>query len=375
MIKRMILMLTLTMAAIVVLGLVKFWQIQEAISQAASFRPPPEAVTTLTVQPEEWPRTLNVIGTVAPVQGVTVSADLPGIVGHIAFESGQSVSQGDVLVELDTRQEESQLAAAEAERELANVSFERLKSLVDQGAISRAEFDQAAAEKKRTEARVGEILATIDRKTIRAPFPGLLGIRQVNLGQYLSPGDPVAPLQSLDPIYVNFGVPQQDAAAVRIGRSVRIISEDLAGTGFTGRVTAVNSVADEATRNVQIQATLANPGQRLRPGMYVEVEVRLGASRSVLPLPASAISYAPYGDSVFVVSDLQDEDGLNYRGVRQKFVQLGPARGDQVAVLSGLEPGDEVVTSGAFKLRNGSAVLVDNSIQPANESRPTPEDN
>jgi len=230
------------------------------------------------------------------------------------------------------------------------------------------------AEQTQTEAQIEEIRATIARKTIRAPFSGILGLRQVNLGQYLSGGDPVVPLQSLDPTYVNFGVPQQDAGQVRVGQTVRIITEDSAGGAFTGRITAINSIVDEATRNVQIQATLANPSGKLRPGMFVQTEVLLGASRAAVTLPASAISYAPYGDSVFVVEDLKDPRGQTYRGVRQQFVKLGAARGDQIAVLSGIKPEEEIVTSGVFKLRNGAAVVVNNKVQPANKPAPKPED-
>ena len=245
---------------------------------------------------------------------------------------------------------------------------------MDEGAISRADYDRAAAEQKETEARVGEIRATIARKTIRAPFSGILGIRQANLGQYLAGGDPIVPLQSLHPIYVNFGVPQQDAGQVRPGRTVRVTTEDLAGVEFTGRVTAIDSIVDEATRNVQVQATLANPDGKLRPGMFVQTAVMVGASRSVVTLPASAISYAPYGDSVFVVTDLKDPNDRPYRGVRQQFVKLGGARGDQIAVVSGVKAGDEVVTSGVFKLRNGAAVHINNKVRPGNNPAPKPQD-
>ena len=372
--KRMILMLVLVTALVAALGFVKFQQIQTAIAEGAAFQPPPEAVTTVIAPQEEWPVTLDAIGTLAPVQGVTVSADLPGIVDRIAFDSGRTVAEGDVLVRLDTRQEEAQLAAAEAQRDLTRLSFERMKALVEDGAVSRAEYDRAAAEFKQADARIGEIQATIARKTIRAPFSGILGIRQVNLGQYLAGGDPVVPLQALNPIYVNFGVPQQQAGSVRIGRTVRMTTEDLAGAEFTGRVTAINSVVDEATRNVQVQATLANPGGRLRPGMFVQTRLSLGSSRSVVALPASAVNYAPYGDSVFIVTDMKGPDGTTYRGVRQQVVTLGGGRGDQVAVLSGVTPGEEVVTSGVFKLRNGAAVRVNNSVQPANSPAPNPTD-
>lgn len=338
--KRMILMLTVMAVFVAVLGFVKFQQFQAMAGQAAAFQPPPEAVTTVVAQQEAWPATLSAIGTTVAVQGVTVSADLPGIVERIAFESGRHVRAGGVLVQLDTRQELAQLAAAEAQRDLARLNFERMQALVTDGAIARAEYDRAAAEQKQTEARVGEIRATIERKTIRAPFTGILGIRQVNLGQYLSAGDPVAPLQALHPIYVNFGVPQQDAAHVRVGRRVRVTTDALAGAGFSGRVTAVDSVIDPNTRNVQVQATIPNADGRLRPGMFVQAYLTLGAEQTVVALPASSISYAPYGDSVFVVAEMEDPSGKTYRGVRQQFVKLGGARGDQVAVISGVNPGD-----------------------------------
>jgi membrane fusion protein (multidrug efflux system) len=371
----MILMLALTAVVIGGLGAIKFQQIQTAVAQAAAYQPPPEAVTTIVATAEAWPDTLPVIGTTAAVQGVTVSADLPGLVARIAFESGRAVRAGDVLVELDTKQEQAQLAAAEAQRELARLNFERMQALVVDGAISKADFDQAAAEQKSTDARVGEIKASIARKTIRAPFSGILGIRQVNLGQYLSGGDPVVPLQALHPIYVNFGVPQQDTARVRVGGAVRITADELSGAAFTGRVTAVDSVVNQATRNVQVQATVPNADGRLKPGMFVQTAIATGATRSIVSLPASAIGYAPFGDSVYVLGDLKGPDGKTYRGVTQKFVKIGPTRGDRVAVLSGVDPGDEVVTSGVFKLRNGAAVSVNNAVQPANSLAPTPADN
>lgn len=372
--KRMILMLVLMTFFIAGLGFFKIRQFQAMAEQFAAMQPPPEAVTTIVARQETWPATLSAIGTVAAVQGVTVSADLPGIVERIAFQSGKAVRKGDVLVELDTRQEQAQLAAAEAQLELATLNYKRMQGLVEQDAVSRAEYDAAAAAHKQAEARIREIRATIARKTIRAPFSGVLGIRQVNLGQYLTGGDAVVPLQSLNPIYVNFGVPQQDAVRMRPGRDVTVTAGDLGRRELSGRISAVDSVVDETTRNVQVQATLANPGGRLRPGMFVQTQITVGADRHVITLPASAINYAPYGDSVFIVTEMNSPQGQAYRGVRQQVVKLGEARGDQVAVLSGLEPGAEVVTSGVFKLRNGAAVQVNNSVQPANSPAPTPED-
>jgi len=372
--KRMILMVVLMTIFITVLGFVKFRQFQAMAGEFAAMQPPPDAVTTIVAASEEWPATLNSIGTVAAVQGVTVSADLPGIVDRIAFDSGKTVGKGDILVQLDTRQEQAQLAGAESQLQLAKLNFERMQGLVQQDAVSRAEYDAAAAAHKQAEARLGEIRATIERKTIRAPFSGVLGIRQVNLGQYLTGGAPVVPLQSLNPVYVNFGIPQQEAAQIRPGRSVQVTVGELGDSKFTGRVSALDAVVDETTRNVQVQATLANPGGKLRPGMFVQAHVMLGARRPVVALPASAINYAPYGDSVFVVSDLKNPQGQPYRGVRQQVVKLGDARGDQIAVLSGIKPGEEIVTSGVFKLRNGAPVQVNNKVQPGNSATPQPED-
>jgi membrane fusion protein (multidrug efflux system) len=373
--KRMVLMLAGMVAFLAVISTVKFKQVQTAIAQASAFQPPPEAVTTLVAKEEHWPSTLSAIGTVVAVHGVTVSADLPGVVDTLPFDSGRAVAAGAPLASLDTRQERAQLAAAEAQRELAQLSLERVRGLRDQGIVAAAEFDRVLAEHKQAEARVGEIRATIERKQVRAPFAGILGLRQANLGQYLKAGDPIVSLQSLQPIYVDFSVPQQQVGELRLGREVQVAVEGLTGPDFTGRLTAVDSIVDEATRNVRAQATFDNPQGRLRPGMFVETRVILGASRAVIALPASAISYAPYGDSVFVVAEMEGPGGQRYQGVRQQFVKLGGALGDQVAVLSGVETGTEVVTSGAFKLRNGAAVRVNNDVQPGNDPAPKPEDN
>ena len=373
MFKRMLVTLAATIAIVAALGFVKFKQIQTAIAQGAAFKMPPEAVTTIVAARDTWPSTLTAIGTVAPVHGVTVSADLPGVVERIAFESGQTVREGEVLAVLDTRQERAQLAAADAQRDLARVNYDRMEGLLNEKVVSRAEFDRATADQRQAEAKLGEISATIARKTVRAPFSGVLGIRRVNLGQYLSGGDPLVTLESLNPIYVNFGVPQQSASQMRPGRDVRAKTDGANPIDVSGRVTAVDSIVDEKTRNVQVQATFANANGPLRPGMFVQTEIVLGAARSVVALPASAISYAPYGDSVFVVSDIKGDNGQTYKGVRQQFVTVSGTRGDQVAVTSGINAGDEVVTSGVFKLRNGAAVLVNNKVTPANDPRPTPE--
>jgi membrane fusion protein, multidrug efflux system len=371
--KRLIVMLGVMAVLLSALGFAKFRQIESAV-HAAAFQPPPEAVTSIVTLREQWPATMSVIGTLEAVHGVMVSADLPGTVARINFDSGKPVREGEVLVELDTRQERAQLASLEAQRDLARINFARMQQLVNEGVISRAEYDQATAQQKATEANVAEIRATIERKTIRAPFSGILGIRKVNLGQYLPAGSPVVSNQSLNPIYVNVGVPQQEAAQIKVGQKLRVTTEDIAGKVFSGNITAIDSEVDETTRNIQVQATLSNPEGKLRPGMFVQVELAVGVSRPVIALPATAINYAPYGDSVYVITDLKDPKGQTYRGVRQQFVKVEGSRGDQVAVISGLNPGDEVVTSGVFKLRNGAAVQVNNKVQPGNSPAPKPQD-
>lgn len=373
--KRMFFMLVIAAVVIASLGYFKFQQVQAAIKSHASFQMPPEAITTTVAKQAVWPSTLSVVGTTAAIHGVMVSADLPGTIDQIKFESGRFVQQGDILVLLDTRQERAQLASMEAQRDLANVNYDRTQQLLKDGVISRSDYDKAMADQKQYAANVAEIRATIDRKTIRAPFSGVLGIRQVNLGQYLAAGNPIVQLQSLNPIYVNFGVPQQVLTKVHVGENVHLTSDDLPGRQFAGRVNAIDSVVDASTRNIQIQATLPNPDGKLRPGMFVQVAVGVGADRTVLPLPASAINYAPFGDSVYVVAELKSPNGNSYKGVRQQFVKVDGARGDQVGVVSGLNAGDEVVTSGVFKLRNGAAVAINNKVQPENNPAPKPEDN
>jgi membrane fusion protein, multidrug efflux system len=371
--RRMILMLVAVAAFVAVLGGVKAWQIKAAIAGYAAFEPPPEAVTTIVARQERWADSVDAIGTVAAVRGVTVSADLPGVVEKIGFQSGTPVQAGAVLVQLDTSQEQAQLAAAESQRELSRLNLERMRSMLAQHVVAQAEFDRAAAEAKQAEASVGQIRATIARKTIRAPFSGILGIRQVDIGQYLAAGAQIVPLQALNPIYVNFAVPQQEIARMKPGTQVGVALENGA-VATSGRVSAIDAVVDQTTRNVQVQATVTNAGTRLRPGMFVQARVALGAGRMAVTLPASAVSYAPYGDSVFIVQMMKNPKGTAYRGVVQRFVKLGPTRGDQVAIVSGVNPGDEVVTSGVFKLRTGAAVTIDNKVQPGNNPRPRPEE-
>lgn len=374
MLKRMLFMLAAAAVVIVGLGYFKTKQIQAAIKQY-SFAQPPTAVTTVLAHEETWPSTLSVVGTAAAIHGVTVSADLPGTVDKINFESGRTVQEGDVLLEQDTRQERAQLAAAQATRDLNRINFERYQQLNKEGVVSRMDYDKAAADQKQSDANVQEIKTSIERKTIRAPFTGVLGLRQANLGEYLAAGAAIVSLQSVNPIYINFGVPQENIGRLRMGEEVHLSADNLPGSAFTGRITALDSMVDPNTRNIQVQATVPNPQGKLRPGMFVHVDVNVGASHSVMPLPATAINYAPFGDSVFVLEDMKGQDGKTYRGVRQQFVKIEASRGDQVGVTSGIKPGDEVVSSGGFKLRNGAAVAVNNTVQPEDNPAPKPEDN
>jgi membrane fusion protein (multidrug efflux system) len=372
--KRMLLMLAAVVLFIGAIGSFKVLQIRAAIAAGAAWQPPPEAVTTIVAREARWPSTLSAIGSVTAVHGVVVSADLPGVVAGIDFESGSTVGEGAVLVRLDTRQEQAQLAAAEAQRKLARLNLERSEQLLKSQVVAQAEYDRVAAEAAQADARVGEIEATIERKRIRAPFAGVLGIRRIDLGQYMNGGDAVVPLQSMDPVYVNFALPQQEVAALKLGAEVRVAADSLPAGGLAGRVTAINSVVDEATRTVQVQATFRNAARRLRPGMFVQVQTTTGTGEPLVALPASAISYAPYGNSVFVVGDLKGPGGKTYRGVEQRFVKLGDGLGDQVAIVSGVKAGEEVVTSGVFKLRTGAAIVIDNKVQPANDPAAKPED-
>jgi membrane fusion protein, multidrug efflux system len=375
MLKRMIIMLILVAIFIGALGFVKYQQIRGAIAQGTSYKPPPEAVTTLVAAQDQWQTKIDAIGTVTAAQGVTVSADLPGLVISIEFESGKPVQAGDILVRLDTKQEEAQLEGAKAQQRLDHLNLDRLHTLKDKAEISQADVDQIEAQAAQADANVKEISATIERKTIRAAFSGILGIRQINLGQYVDAGQAIVPLQSLDPVYIDFAVPQQVMADVRVGDELDVSIDGTPGVAGKGQITAINSVVDLSTRNIKMRATLPNHDGKLFPGMFVQASVYVGQSSPVIAIPASSISYTPYGDFVFVVDSLQGPNGGTYRGVKQQLVKLGNARGDLIAVNDGVKIGDEVVTSGVFKLRSGMAVVVNNEIQPGNNPTPNPEEN
>lgn len=358
-----------------VLGGIKSLQINRMIAQGEQFAPPPETVTTAAVQSANWPTELTAVGSLEAVQGVMVTAELRGKVVNIAFEPGSAVMAGDLLVQQDTSLETAQLSSAEASRELGRLNLKRAKELLPDNVITQSDFDSTEAEYKQALAQVDTIRATIAKKTIRAPFAGRLGLRLVNLGQTLNEGDHIVSLQALDPIFVNFQLPQQEIAKIRQGLMVKLTADALPDTGIEGTITAVNPQVDSTTRNIRVQATVANADEDLRPGMFVNVAIRLPEAVEVLTIPATAVLYAPYSDSVFVVEDQAGQDGKSTGSVvRQQFVRLGEKRGDFIAVLSGLKAGETVVSTGGFKLRNGQAVVADNTLSPEFKLAPEPED-
>jgi membrane fusion protein (multidrug efflux system) len=357
---------------IALLAGIKIMQIRAMIAQGKKFVPPAETVTTATVRAESWETALSAVGTLAAVQGVTVAAELPGKVVGIAFESGVPVKKGALLLSQDTSSEEAQLPGAVALAEQTRADLDRAVKMLAEKIISQAAYDTAVAAHKQALAQADGIRATIAKKTIRAPFSGRLGIRQVNIGQMLRDGDPIVTLQSLDPIYVNFTLPQQQLARIHGGLPVRVTCDALPGLTLAGRISAINPLVDPDTRNIQIQATVGNGAEKLRPGMFVTAAVGLPARNEVLAIPATAVLYAPYGDSVFIVADGKEGKG---KMLQQQFVRLGAKRGDFVAVTSGLKGGETVVSTGVFKLRNGQAAVIDNKLAPDFKQAPTPENN
>jgi len=339
--------------------------------------PPPEVVGTQVAREESWEGTLLAVGNVAAVRGVAVSNEAPGVVTAIHFESGNLVRASQVLVELDTSVERAQLASAEARKDLAALGAGRSRQLDRTQAISKAQLDGDEAQLKTSNADFEALKAQIDRKTVRAPFAGRLGIRTVNLGQYLNPGTAVTVLESLGSVYVDFSLPQQYLAEVKVGTPVRVAVAG-AGAELAGTVGAVDPTVDSTSRTIKLRASVPNQKEKLRPGMFVNVTVVRGQSSRVVVAPATAVVHAPYGDSVFVVEDKKDESGAVVAGpdgkpaktARQQFVRLGASRGDFVAITDGVKAGQELVTAGAFKLRNGAGVVVNNQIKPTPELAP-----
>ncbi|WP_373498859.1 efflux RND transporter periplasmic adaptor subunit [Desulfococcus sp.] len=363
-------------ALVGVIGGIKALQIGQMVAQGKNFSPPPETVTTARAAAASWESLIPSVGSLEAVQGVMVTAELTGKVTRIAFAPGKKVKAGDLLVTQDTSSEEARLRAAEAAMALAKINFDRARGLLAQQAISKSEFDNADAQLKSAVAEADGIRTLIEKKTIRAPFSGRLGMRLVNLGQLLKEGTPIVTLQALDPIFVNFLLPQQEIARVRRGLTVRVKTDALPGETLEGRITAINPEVDSATRNIRIQATLDNPDERLRPGMFANVAVVMPDPKPVIVIPETAVLFAPYSDSVFIVEEQKSEtDGKPALVLRQQFVRLGEKQGDFAAVVSGLEDGQTVVSTGVFKLRNGQSVVVDNTLSPEFKTAPKPENN
>jgi membrane fusion protein (multidrug efflux system) len=341
---------------------------------------PPEPVNAIKVREAQWQPRVASVGTVMAVQGTVVRTEAEGIVREIHFEAGSHVKAGDLLVQLDVDVEKTQLRVAEAAAELARASFKRAKDLIGKRNISQADYDQASITLKQSLAQVDNIRALIEKKTLRAPFAGTLGIRSISVGQFLDKGSEVVSLQSLDPVYVDFSVPQQQLGDLSQGLMVSITSDAYPDHVFTGEISALNPNIDPATRNVRVQATLANADGRLRPGMFVEVSLTLAQTNKVLIIPATAVLYAPYGDSVFVIEeDKKDKtdktDSKPVLVVRQQFVRLGERQGDFVVVTKGVSAGDQIVSTGTFKLRPDMKVSIDNSLAPEFKLAPTPANN
>lgn len=369
--KRVVLAITGLLLIVAMLAGIKALQIRAMVEQGKKFAPPPETVTTFQVQPQSWENSLSAVGTLTAVQGVTLAAEMAGKVVQIAFQAGRPAQKGELLIAQDTSSEKAQLAGALAQAELARSTLERTEKMLPERITSPAEHESAVAAREQALAQAANIRAAMDKKAIRAPFSGQLGIRQVNLGQMLREGDPIVTLQALDPIFVDFTLPQQQIGVLRRDLPVRVTVDALPGLVVTGQVSALNPLVDAETRNIRVQATLANRDEKLRPGMFVNVALGLPARQRVLAIPATAVLYAPYGDSVFVVED--DRKGKGSKVLRQRFVRLGEKRGDFVAITSGIKEGEVVVSTGVFKLMNGQAVVVDNRLSPPFKLSPKPE--
>lgn len=400
--KRMIIMLILV--GILFGAVFGFkWFIGQKITETFdNMAMPPAAITVAEATRQRWTERLEAIGTLQAVNGTDVTTEAAGVVSAIRFESGQAVRKGDVLVQLDTATEAATLRSIEASLRLAVVQRDRFRELFARNqAVARADVDQRESEAARLEAEVNAQRALIARKTIRAPFDGVLGIRRINLGQYLNPGDPIVSLQSLDPIHINFNLPEQQLGALQVGQSVSIAVDSLPGREFTGTVTAIEPEVDASTRNFVLQATLDNPEQVLRPGTFARVSAQVGEASDAIVIPQTAVSFNPYGNTVYVVNEARAPDGqasapVDVRPapeapaaeggdaapaqpagpqltVTQRFVRTGATRGDLVVVTDGLEAGERVATSGLLKLRNDATVVINDAVQPTAEEQPAPD--
>ena len=336
---------------------------------------PPTTVSSVTVKEEDWAPRLTAVGSVSAVQGAVVSAELAGVVSEINFENGGEAKKGEVLMKLDASQEEALLRSAEAEAQLAQTDLERSRDLAMKKVVSSAELDSAQSKFRRLNAVVDQVRSSIAKKTLIAPFDGQLGIRQVNVGQMINAGQQVVPLTSLDPVFADFALPQQYLGQLTAGLEVHVTTDAIPGRVFNGKLTAINSMVDSSTRNITLQATLDNSDHALRPGMFAKAEVTLPEKHKALVVPGSAISYAPFGDSVFVIEKKKDEKtGKESQVIRQQFVRVGEARGDLVAITQGLKASETIVSTGVFKLRNGMTVTINNDLAPNPQVNPNPVD-
>jgi membrane fusion protein, multidrug efflux system len=374
--KRMIIMLVAV--AVLLGGLVGFNFFKGYMMQKymASAPIPSSTVTSMKAQYQQWQPQLSAVGTLRAVRGVDVTSEVAGLVRSIEFKSGDEVKAGQVLAQLNADSDIAQLHSLEAAADLAATVYERDKQQLEADVISKAQVDTDAGDLKSKRAQVAQQAALVEKKTIRAPFAGKTGISTVNPGQYLNPGDKLVTLQTIDPIYVDFNLPQQQLPMVAIGQKVALSADAYKGVSFDGRVNAINPKVDTNTRNVQIEATIPNAKRLLLPGMFATVKLSSGDEQRYLTLPQTSITYNPYGNTVFVVkaSDKKDDKGNAPLIAQQVFVTLGPTRGDQVAILKGVEAGTEVVTSGQTKLKNGSPIVINNSVQPADSPNPTPQE-
>lgn len=376
--KRMLIMLGCVVLLVAALALGKFLQIRQLI--ASSPKPGPQIVTATKVESLEWQPQLNAVGTLTAVRGVDLASEIAGLVREVRFKSGQDVQSGAVLVQLNADSDSAQLRSLEAAAELAATVLARDQAQLQAQGVSRAQVDADLADLKGKKALVAQQAAVVAKKTIRAPFSGRLGITTINPGQYLSPGDKIVTLQTIDPIYIDFFVPQKQLSGLSVGQALNLNNDAYSGVAFPGKISAINPKVDPTTRNVQVEATVANAKRQLMPGMFADVKVDMGEKLRYLTLPQTAITYNPYGSTVFVLKPdegkdaRKDERGNPQLVARQVFVTTGPTRGDQVAVLKGLSAGQLVVTSGQLKLKNGTPVVVDNSVQPTNNLDPLPQE-
>ena len=372
--KKIIFGIVIVVAVAAVLGGIKVMQIRN-LMPGASHQMPPETIASAIVKEEKWEGTMSAIGSVAASQGVNVTTELGGKVAEIGFESGAVVAQGDLLVRLDTTSEKAQLRAAEAQVELARLTAERTKKLRVENTLSQAELDSANASLEQNQANAEAIRAAIAKKTICAPFAGRLGIRLVNLGEFLDVGKPIVSLQALGTLHLDFSLPQQELAQLKTGMKVRLTTDTYPDKKFDGTLTAINPDLDSATRSVRLRATFSNADNLLRPGMFARAEVVLPVEETVVVIPATSVLNAPFGDSVYVIeSKLADTNGPAGLVVRQQFIRTGRARGDFVVVQTGVKPGEKVVSAGLFKLRNGMAVVENNELTPKPSATPKPGD-